>query len=201
MRNTNAATWYSSEDWFTHKLEISVLRNNKADKTILFYNDKATNSYEPMYDVTKRKSNTGHPTLATTIGSKELSLNGKNVNNLGEIVPMSLYSGSNGSFELSFEGIETFGKTTIYIKDLQTNTIHNIANGNYTFTANKTDNSERFEIIFIPEIEFNISKVDCEGNLGNISLVSTLGIQNRIFEIQNTTETISSDDLINLNKE
>ena len=200
MRNTNAATWYKTENWFTHKLEISVLGTQFADKTTLFFNNDATNAYEPMFDVTKRKSNTGHPTLSTTGAGKNLTLNGLSVNDLGETVPMNLLSGADGSFTLSFEGLETFGNTTIYVKDLQENLMHNIADGDYNFTATTLDNEERFELVFIPEVDFSTTKVDCDGNDGSILLANHNDLNNRSFTLT-TTDFSVNDDLGNLNQD
>ena len=201
MRNTNAATWYENENWFEYKLEVSVQGNSFADKTTLFYNNEASNAYEPMYDVRKRKSSAGHPTLSTVGANKDLTLNGLSVNDLGETVPMNLDAGANGSFTLSFEGLETFpSNTTIYVKDLQEDVVHNIADGNYTFTANTTDNKERFEIIFIPVVSLVTTKVDCDENAGNVELSNTNFTNDRTFEIISNNTIVATNDLVNLNE-
>ena len=202
FRNTNAATWYQNENWFEHKLEVSVLGNNGADKTIVFFNNDATNAYEAMYDVVKTPSNIGKPTLSSVNNTKQLALNGFSVNDLGETIPMNLKSGTNGSFSLAFEGKETFpANTTIYVKDLMLNTIHNIENGNYNFTSNTTDNAERFEIIFIPQVEFTTVNPDCSGSLGHIDLLSNIGLNNRTFDVLMNDEIIATNDLVNFNIE
>ena len=197
FRNTNAATWYQNENWFTHLLTISVLGTNAADKTIVYFNEEATNGYEPMYDVVKRSSKVGQPTLASVSQSDELALNGKSVDNLGENIPLHFYPGTNGSFSINVEGMETFPtNTTIYIKDNLLNMVHNVANGNYTFTANTADLVNRFELIFIPEVSFSSTPVNCENQDGVISLSSTIGIENRTVAIVNeNNETIVNTDL------
>jgi hypothetical protein len=201
MRNTGVSTWYATNNWFEYKLEISVFGANSADKTTLFYNNDATNGYEPMFDVQKRKSNPGHPTLSTFGVNKDLTLNGMSINDLGETVPMNLDAGANGTFTLSFAGKETFpANTTIYVKDLQEDIVHNIANGDYIFMASTTDNKDRFEIIFIPEISFLTTNVDCDGNEGSVQLLNTNYINNRTFDIVSDNGLISSNDLVNLNE-
>lgn len=200
FRNTNAATWYQNENWFDNKLEVSVIGNNGADKTIVFFNQEASNGYEPMYDVVKFTSNNGKPTLSTFNNNKDLALNGFSVNDLGQTIPMNLKSGSNGNFSLAFEGKETFpANTTIYVKDLMLNTVHNIENGNYNFTSNTTDNAERFELIFIPQVEFATVNPDCNGSLGQINLLSNAVLNNRTFDLLVNNEIITSNDLVNFN--
>jgi hypothetical protein len=201
MRNTGVSTWYATNNWFEYKLEISVFGANSADKTTLFYNNDATNGYEPMFDVQKRKSNPGHPTLSTFGVNKDLTLNGMSINDLGETVPMNLDAGANGTFTLSFAGKETFpANTTIYVKDLQEDIVHNIANGDYIFMSSTTDNKDRFEIIFIPEISFLTTNVDCDGNEGSVQLLNTNYINDRTFDIVSDNGLISSNDLVNLNE-
>ena len=198
FRNTNPATWYENENWFEHKLEIAVSGNNGADKTIVFFNQDATNSYEAMYDVTKFESSIGIPTLSTTNGTKQLGLNGMSVNDLGETIPMNLKAGTNGNFSLSFEGKETFPiNTTIYVKDLRLNIVHNIADGDYSFSANTADVSERFEIIFIPALSFHTIAIGCENEEGIISLNTNQGLENRTYEIIENGNSLSINDLNN----
>lgn len=201
MRNTNASIWYSTSEWFTHKLEIAVLGTQFADKTTLFFNEEASNSYEPMFDVVKRKSSAGHPTLSTKSAGENLTLNGLSVNDLGQTVPMILEPGANGNFKLNFEGIETFPvNTTIYIKDLLTNSLHNIADGDYSFTASTSDNANRFEIIFVPEVQFLATNEDCDGNMGSLVLNNLNFTANRTFELISNNNVLTGNDLENLNE-
>ncbi len=199
MRNTNPATWYENENWFEHKLEISVSGNGKADKTILFYNNEASENYEPMFDVVKRNSKKAYPTLSTENNNKNLALNGMSVDDIGQTVPLNLSSGTDGNFILHFEGKESFPfNTTIYLKDLFTNTIHNIENGDYSFSSLENDNQNRFELIFIPTIDITTTKVSCSGENGSIKLSSSIGIENRTFDLSLNNEIIATNDLINL---
>ena len=194
--------WYSVEDWFTSKLEIEVLANGFGDRTVLYYSEDNTAAFDVRGDCVKKMSNIGQPTIYTSLGNQELSMNGKSLVQIGESVPMGVKPGADGTFTLSFTGIETFEEmTTIYVEDKLLGIFHNIENGDYDYTSVETDNSDRFEIHFVLPVELTITNMDCQGNLGSISLESTIGTADRDFVLSTSTNVLASNQLVNLNEQ
>ena len=199
---SNAVVWMSSATLFDQMLTIDVKGNGFADKTYLYYSDDAviSNGFDPYGDSEKRNSNDGQPTIYTSLGNERMALNGYPVSSMGQSVPMGVDHGANGSFELEFDGLTNFpANTTIYVEDKQEGVYHNIANGNYAYTALATDNSDRFEIHFVLPIELATVNVNCAGDLGAIELVSTVGLSDRDYAISNATNVVSTGTLSALN--
>jgi len=199
---SNAVVWKSSATMFDQMLTIDVKGNGFADKTYLYYSDDAviTNGFDAYGDSEKKNSFTGQPTIYTSLNNERMALNGYPVSSIGQSVPMGVEHGANGSFELEFDGLTNFpANTTIYVEDKQEGVYHNIANGNYAYTALATDNSDRFEIHFVLPIELATVNVNCAGDLGAIELVSTAGLSDRDFTISNATNVLSTGALASLN--
>lgn len=202
MRTQGGTQFSSSNNWFTSKLNIEVSsQSGLKDISFLYFNNDATANFDNQWDCEKRESDAGKPTLFTKINAQQISLNGNASSELGnQNFPLGLKSGSNGTFTFSFSGKETFpANTTIYVKDLFLNTVHNIENEDYTFTSNTTDNADRFEIIFVPEVEFMATKVDCQMNDAKLVLENLNNIANRTYEISANSLVLNYGDLTDLN--
>lgn len=79
-------------------------------------------------------------TLYTETTDKKLARNIHKSIEETSTIPMGFYVGATGSYEASFDGINTFDPTSyVYLEDKTTGTMHNVRNGNYSFTANITD--------------------------------------------------------------
>jgi len=95
---------------------------------------------------------------------------------------------------MSFDGISSFDPTSyIMLEDKQLNVWHNARNGNYTFSANATDNKERFVLHFTPKAEITANNSDCN-NSGTISIVQP-GTANWTYTIANTNGTVATGTL------
>ncbi len=191
----SATTWYSTSNVFDQMLTINVFGNGFADKTHVFYADNTlvTNNFDDYTDSKKRASNFGQPTIYSSLNNLRMALNGFPTSDLGNSIPFGVDHGTDGNFELSFEGIVDFPtNTTIYVEDKQLGTYHNVASGNYAYTAMATDNSDRFELHFVLPVDLATVDANCAGDAGKIQLISTTGLADRDFVVANVNSTIAT---------
>jgi hypothetical protein len=161
---------------FTHMLEVSVLGNNMADRTYVYFDSEATDDFDSIADCDKKESNFGHPTLYTNLDGQRLSLNGYAIDNMNRSVGLGLLPGSNGVFTLDFEGIASFPSTSlIYLEDKLTGDFVNLREQTtYSFAANTAEASNRFEIHFTAPITVSSIDASCEG--GDAEIVIDFGM-------------------------
>ncbi|MFN8276572.1 MAG: hypothetical protein U0T84_03745 [Chitinophagales bacterium] len=136
----------------TPAITLEVSGNGYRDLTRIGFDATATNGFDAQTDALKLHSRLGQPTLYTLIGDQHSSGNVLRELQDGESteVPLSLEPGANGNFVLSMSGLETIDKQLeVMLEDRQTRTIHHFATeGDYAFTANQSDNWNRFTLHF-----------------------------------------------------
>ena len=97
------STVFAQSEWYSHKMDVSVQGNGYADLTTLYYSEDATAAFDALYDAYKFPSAPGQPTLYTEIYDVMQSLNGRNVSQLGQTIPLGLIPGADGVFTLAFD--------------------------------------------------------------------------------------------------
>ena len=200
----SGVAWKSSSSLLSQKLEITVNGNGFADITYIVFSDNlnVTNNFDDFTDCKKRSSDAGQPTIYTNLAGEKLSFNSRTESSFGETIEFGVQHDADGNFELLFDGMSSLpSNATIYVYDKQLDVYHNIATGNYSYSALATDNSDRFELVFVLPVEIATTSVDCDGNLGTIALASTNDLANRDFVLVQGTTTIATDYLVNLNQE
>jgi hypothetical protein len=153
-------------------LQLVVEGNNFRDRTRVFFNTDATSSFDKNYDADKLLSTQGQPTIYSFAANRPERRMG--INTLTSIVesptvPVAFLPGTNGSYTISADGINTFDPTSyIYLEDLQTGTMHNLRDGAYTFTSNVNDSRNRFVLHFTPAAELKAVDATCStgGTIG-----------------------------------
>ena len=163
LRTSGNAIWQRPD--FGHMLIVDVAGNSHADKTHVYFQFDATDSFDPYGDCRKRESDAGHPTLFTSMNGDRMSLNGMSSNNMTRSIDLGLLSGSNGTFELSFDGLASFPTTSlIFLEDKFTGDIVNVREvSTYSFTTNVSDDADRFVIHFTAPIEVTTTSATCAG--------------------------------------
>jgi hypothetical protein len=142
----------------------------KLDNTRVAFSTDAVATYEPQTDAEKMIGGHDRHTLYTNIGSMMMARNILKSIEETSTIPMGFYVGATGSYELSFDGINTFDPTSyVYLEDKTTGTMHNVRNGNYSFTANATDAQDRFVLHFTPKAEIQAADATCQNN-GQITI-------------------------------
>jgi hypothetical protein len=194
-QSTATASFYKNS---AEKLVVDLVGNGFADKTEINFNTMATNNFDNEYDGFKIIGNYNQPTLFTVIdGSKMAS-----VNTLPSIVqtpnvPMSLFVGTNGQYQLKVSNISSFDPTSyIFLEDTKTGSMQDMrANDSYPFSASTTDLPDRFIIHFTPPIDITTKNASCytKGNLD----VEQEGSASWNFILKDTANAIIQSGIVN----
>ena len=146
------------------KVTIIVANNvtGLGDKTIVGFNPNSTDTFNPVYDANKLQGETNRETLYTLNGGQWMSINTLPYEATTDTVAMGFEPGSSGTFVMSFTGLNSFDSTSyVYLEDKQTHIIHNLRNGDYTFTSAVTDSPERFLLHFTPPVIITATDSGC----------------------------------------
>ncbi len=111
------------------------------------YNQGASDAYDG-YD--SRAMGMGSDAFYSLAGTEKLVIQGKAPFQINDVVPLGNKHFENGDFTISLshkEGLFTHGQP-IYLHDKQNGTYTNLQSGNYTFSANAGDFTNRFEIVY-----------------------------------------------------
>lgn len=117
------------------------------------YKQGATNDFELDYDAPLM--GLGSDAIFTVLDTQRLGIQGRKYPlNVNDVIPLGTNHYAAGTYTIAVpiaEGVFANGQN-IYLKDKQTNTITNLSDGNYTFTANQGLTEGRFEIIYQPGV-------------------------------------------------
>ncbi|WP_294311797.1 lamin tail domain-containing protein [uncultured Chryseobacterium sp.] len=111
------------------------------------YNQGASDAYDG-YD--SRAMGMGSDAFYSLAGTEKLVIQGRAPFQINDVVPLGNKHFENGDFTISLshkEGLFTNGQP-IYLHDKQTGTYTDLQSGNYTFSANAGDFTNRFEIVY-----------------------------------------------------
>ncbi|WP_187657925.1 hypothetical protein [Flavobacterium macrobrachii] len=112
------------------------------------YISNATNGVD-VYD--GRNINTGDYLLNSILDNTDYTIQGKALPfDINDVIPLSYKVSTAGTYNISIDhtdGVFSNGQL-IYLKDNTTATIHNLSNGNYSFTSNPGSFTDRFEIVY-----------------------------------------------------
>ena len=168
------------------------------DETTVAFNTAATSGYDPMYDAFKIPGELNRHTMYTVANDGRWM----EINTLSSIeetgtVAMGFEPGVSGTYTLSFDGINTFDPTSyIMLEDLQTDVMYNVRNGAYTYTANATDDWNRFVLHFTPAATISATAATCsEQGLINITQPGT---PNWNYTLTNNANTVVSCGVLNV---
>lgn len=96
----------------------------------------------------------GSDAIYSLVDDEKVSINGKSSFTLGDKVDLGTSHFAGGSYSIAIdkaEGIFANGQN-IYLKDNETETVTNLTEGNYIFTASQGLTAGRFQILYQPEI-------------------------------------------------
>ena len=185
MRTTTSGTFRN--DWYQHGLEVEVRGNGFADKTFIAFGDDMTSMFDPLYESYKFNSIQGQPTLYTNLKDDMQAITARNTNQLGEILPLGLNPGADGTFTLTFSGMESFPQGgLLFLEDKETNTWQDLTlDDTYTFNSLAQDNSDRFQLHLTPKVFAEAIQGNCTSLEGALELnipAYTLNSQNVVWD-------------------
>jgi len=132
------------------------------DQTTVGFNLAATDTFDAAIDAVKIPGKLNRQTLYTVNNNKWMARNILNDEATTSTVPMGFEPGANGTFKLTFNGLNTFDPTSyIYLEDKTLHVMYNVRNGDYTFTADSADSWNRFVLHFTPAALITTTDANC----------------------------------------
>jgi len=133
-----------------NQIRITLTGNGYQDKTMIIFDEKASNDFDNQYDAWKIPGIADAPQLYSYFNGNKLTVNALNLTMDELIIPVYFEAGKNGVFTLNANDISTFSSyQKVYLKDLKENITIDLKEINtYSFKANVTDNANRFELYF-----------------------------------------------------
>ena len=116
--------------------------NAAADRTRVVFNDKQSLAYETACDAVKFESDAAAQLYTLDNKNVRYAINERPVGN--GIVPVGVKLANGGRYTISAERMDT----AVLLKDEKTGTVHNLAEGAYTFIADAGTDEARFALVF-----------------------------------------------------
>ena len=159
-----------------------VAPNGEKDNTALLISDEFTDGYDMMDDLVKLRGSYYQyynlPVLATRNSKEELAFNALPDNSAAVTgVPVNFYAAEAGEYTISTDGRYDLGEVKeAKLFDATTNSYYDLLADNYTFTANKGNNTERFRLFVTVER----NKVPTDTDLPTLTDVALTTIGNTL---------------------
>lgn len=152
-QRVNAATssqfFRTSEEPETHRFWLNLNDDTTNYNQILIgYTENASQGIDAQIDGEVLDKSQSY--LFNIINDDEYVIQGRGLPFLDEdIVPLGIEIKSSGNYSIAFENADgLFSNHEIYLKDNQTNTIHDIKENPYTFYSAAGNTKNRFEIVY-----------------------------------------------------
>ena len=116
--------------------------NAAADRTRVVFNDKQSLAYETACDAVKFESDAAAQLYTLDNKNVRYAINERPVGN--GTVPVGVKFANGGRYTISAERMDT----AVLLKDEKTGTVHNLAEGAYTFIADAGTDEARFALVF-----------------------------------------------------
>ncbi len=159
-----------------------VAPNGEKDNTALLISDEFTDNYDMMDDLVKLRGSYYQyynlPVLATRNNKEELAFNALPDNSAAVTgVPVNFYAAEAGEYTISTDGRYDLGEVKeAKLFDATTNQYYDLLADNYTFTANKGNNTERFRLF----VTVDRNKVPTDNDLPTLADVALTTIGNTL---------------------
>ena len=186
-QRVNAATssqfFRTTEEPETHRFWLNLNDDTTNYNQILIgYTENASHGIDPQIDGEVLDKSQSY--LFNIINDDEYVIQGRGLPFSDEdIVPLGIEIKSSGNYSIAFENADgLFSNQEIYLKDNQTNTIHNIKENQYSFYSDSGNTTNRFEIVYKNSM---LGNEDFE--LNQIQVYSS----NEIITVDSKNETIT----------
>lgn len=126
-----------------------VAPNGNASRTLIGYHPQATNERDRLFDAFLRLENSN--TIYSLINGERFSIQGRAPFSVHDIVPIGFRATTAGNYQIAIGFAEgRFNENqTVYLKDLNSNTIHNLSESPYLFFSAVGNFENRFELWYI----------------------------------------------------
>lgn len=169
------------EDDETSRLWINVIGTNVFSQTLIGYTANGSLQYDSGFDGLAVMD--GTVTLYTVANAKRFAIQARPEFDDTDIVPLGFKTQTAGTFEITLDHVDGLflNGQAIYIKDNMNNTIHNLNEGNYSFTTNAGTFENRFQVIYNETLGTNLPVDPLQqtliyGNNNQVKVQSTIEI-------------------------
>lgn len=130
-------------------IRIQVTNHTNTDETVVYFNAKASDSFDSFDSPKMSNNNNVVPEIFTFADKEELVINGLNNANTERVIPLGFRTGEANNFSISLTELKNFdANTLVLLRDNQENTELDITVGNsYDFSSEVTNTTERFSLI------------------------------------------------------
>ena len=132
-----------------HRIWLNLNDANVSyNQTLVGYTDGATSGFDNAID--GRILDDSKPMLYSVLNADKLVIQGKGLPFTDEdIVLLGLKVLVPGNYTISLENVDgLFANQDVFVKDMDTNVIHNIKQGPYSFTSQEGTFENRFELVY-----------------------------------------------------
>jgi PKD domain len=169
---------------------------NLLDKTTVGFDVAATDTFDSQLDINKMPGALNRQTIYSVNNNKWLAKNILNSITTTPNIPVGFEAGATGTYTLTFNGVNTFDPTTyIMLEDTKLNTLTDVRNGNYSFTADSADDRNRFILHFTPAAIFNTVASTCN-SAGSINIQQP-GTANWAYTLTDSVNAIVASGTLN----
>jgi PKD repeat protein len=162
-------------------LRLKVNGDNVTDEMVIHLNENATENFDGSYDAKKIFSNDpSNPSISSINNNKDLSINCLPINGTSMSIPIRVTVGSNGMYNLSWNGIEGFTEGSCFvIEDLDNGNKTTLEkNGLYYFNAAVGFKAPRFIIHISSPLPKTVVEASCSNSQdGSITITNPSGIE------------------------
>ncbi|MFN8285147.1 MAG: PKD domain-containing protein [Chitinophagales bacterium] len=186
----------------TNDQELTITAANTAtqllDVTTVAFNTDATVNMDAQYDGMKVAGALNRHTLYTHNANPMQWLAVNTLKSIEETstVPVGFEAGISGNYSFSFGGVNSFDPTSyITLEDKKLNIFHDVRSGDYSFTADATDNFDRFVLHFTPAAKINTTNASCSAS-GQINIEQP-GAASWNYSVTNSNGVVVSSGTLN----
>jgi PKD repeat protein len=178
---TNSNPVLIKEEDPANVLRLKVNGDNVTDEMVIHLNENATENFDGSYDAKKIFSNDpSNPSISSINNNKDLSINCLPINGTSMSIPIRVTVGSNGMYNLSWNGIEGFTEGSCFvIEDLDNGNKTTLEkNGLYYFNAAVGFKAPRFIIHISSPLPKTVVEASCSNSQdGSITITNPSGIE------------------------
>lgn len=190
------------EETDDHPVWVPITISNvldETDETTFLVSDRFTDNYDMMNDLIKWRGQyyqypqlTTKPIIASRNNEGEMAFNALSDASALAGIPLNYYAANNGMYTIALSdkfGLEEVKEVQLF--DKTTNEWYNLMEDSYTFSSNRTDNTDRFRISIrverkkTPQIATDIENIGSSNGPRKLLINGHVYIQrgNRIYDI------------------
>ncbi|WP_018343073.1 beta strand repeat-containing protein [Cytophaga aurantiaca] len=138
---TAASMWRAASD---ETVRLILKSSNASDETVIRFNEDATNEFDGDLDAFKMMNPSAVPSIYTMFGSTKYSINSIADPTAKDTIAVYTKVPADGDYVLSITSSDPSMEYVLVDKKLGTETV--VTTGDYSFTALKTDDLNRFDL-------------------------------------------------------